>query len=316
MANEPTSNPPAPQAPVPAAKTAPSTSSVLATGKPGEIAIYRHSNLFYWWPVWFFGFIMTLVTFFGDKHMAIVPAETKPAKAAEGKAVIVSEQAEKNEEVDLKDRDILVLAPNKHHLTHKDRTGAEHIIEPTIFVAQHKSIGTIYVFVLLIVIAITNVHMRGLWSFYVLLLIVLLAIIFAVAGWWETIFARLGNLSIHINMGGYLLISGVLFIIWLINFAVFDRQTYMIFNPGQVRMRLEIGGGETVYDTTGMVVQKQRSDLFRHWILGFGSGDLVIRPAGVANPIEMPNVLRVARKVRLIENLVKEKVVLAQQESS
>ena len=107
--------------------------------------------------------------------------------------------------------------------------------------------------------------------------------------------------------------SSVLFVLWLINFAIFDRQTYIIFSPGQVRMRLEIGGGETVYDTTGMVIQKQRSDLFRHWILGFGSGDLIIRPSGVANPIEMPNVLRVGRKVRLIENLVKEKVVLAQQ---
>jgi hypothetical protein len=81
-----------------------------------------------------------------------------------------------------------------------------------------------------------------------------------------------------------------------------------------VRMRREIGGGETVYDTSGMVVQKQRSDLFRHWILGFGSGDLIVRPFGVANPIEMPNVLRVAAKVKRIETLVKEKVVLAQQQ--
>src|SRR4029077_5653269 len=138
----------------------------------------------------------------------------------------------------------------------------------------------------------------GLWSFYVLLVVVLLAIIFAVAGWWENIFAHLGQMSIHINMGGYFLISLVLFVLWLINFAIFDRQTYMIFSPGQVRMRLEIGGGETTFDTPAMVVQKSRSDLFRHWILGFGSGDMVIRPSGVAHPIEMPNVLRVGRKVR------------------
>jgi hypothetical protein len=162
------------------------------------------------------------------------------------------------------------------------------------------------------VIAITNVHMRGLWSFFVLLVLIMLTFIAAAAGWWEAIFSGLGQLSIHINMGGYLLLSSVLFVLWLINFAIFDRQTYIIFAPGQVRMRLEIGGGETVYDTTGMVIQKQRSDLFRHWILWFGSGDLIIRPSGVANPIEMPNVLRVGRKVRLIENLVKEKVVLAQ----
>ena len=59
---------------------------------------------------------------------------------------------------------------------------------------------------------------------------------------------------------------------WFV-FALFDRQTFMIFTPGQVRVRQEIGGEETVYDTTGITFQKQRSDLFRHWILGLGSGD-------------------------------------------
>ncbi len=250
---------------------------------------------------------MAVITYFGDKHMAILPAGTIPATATEGKATI------DGKEVDLKNRDVLVLADNKHHLTRKDSTGQERITEPVIFVAHQKSVGTVYLFILLLVIAITNIHMRGLFSFFILLVLVLVTILLAVAGWWEQIFVGLGQLSIHINMGGYLLLASVVFVMWLINFVVFDRQTYVIFSPGQVRMRLEIGGGETVYDTTGMVVQKQRSDLFRHWVLGFGSGDLVIRPAGTAHPIEMPNVLRVGRTVRLIENLVKEKVVLAQQ---
>ena len=33
-----------------------------------------------------------------------------------------------------------------------------------------------------------------------------------------------------------------------------------------------IGSGEVAYDTVGMAVAKRRSDLFRHWILGLGSG--------------------------------------------
>ena len=117
-------------------------------------------------------------------------------------------------------------------------------------------------------------------------------------------------LAIHINMSGYLVISLVLFAAWMINFFFFDRQTYMIFAPGQVRARLTIGGGETVYGTTGIVVQKQRGDLFRHWILGFGSGDLIVRPAGVHSAIEMPNVLNVGRVVKQIEQLIKEQVVV------
>ncbi len=315
MANEPTSKPAPPaSAPRPSAKPATEPSKTasflsylfLGTSKPGEIIIYHHSSLFYWWPIWLFGFVMAIVTYFGDKHMAIVPVGTIPAKASEGKALI------DNKEVDLTGRDILVLADKKTHITRKDSGGQERIAEPTIYISQHKSVGTIFMFVLLLVIAITNVHMRGLWSFFVLLVLVMLTIIFAAAGWWEAIFSGLGQLSIHINMGGYIVFSLILFILWLVNFAIFDRQIYMVFSVGQVRMRLEIGGGETVYDTTGMVVQKYRSDLFRHWILGFGSGDLVVRPSGVAHPIEMPNVLQVSRKVRMIEDLIKEKVVLAQ----
>ena len=92
---------------------------------------------------------------------------------------------------------------------------------------------------------------------------------------------------------------------------LFDRQIYMVFSPGQMRVRQEIGESETAFDTTGMVIQKQRSDLFRHWILGLGSGDLIVRTAG-ANPQEfhMHNVLFIGRKVKEIENLLRERQVV------
>lgn len=295
--------PPAPAAPAPRTSGSFLGYFFLGTSKPGEIALFRHSSLFYWWPVWFFAFVMGLITYFGDRHMAVVPSGTVPTTALSGEAKV------DDKTVDLTGRGILLLAKDQHHLTRKEGK-EERIIQPTIYMTHHKSVGTVFLVILLLVILITNVHMRGLWSFFVLTIIVMLSIIFAVAGWWDNIMTGLGQLSIHINMGGYFLLAGVLFIFWLLNFTVFDRQTYMIFTAGQVRMRLEIGGGETVYDTTGMVVQKQRSDLFRHWILGFGSGDLIIRPAGVAHPIEMPNVMRVGRAVKRIEQLVKEKVVV------
>jgi hypothetical protein len=128
---------------------------------------------------------------------------------------------------------------------------------------------------------------------------------------WETILAHWSHLAIHINLGGYLSFSLALFIVWLINFAFFDRQRYVAVTSGQVVLHLAIGEGEIVYDTMGMVFQKQRSDLFRHWILGFGSGDLVIRPAGGKEPIDLPNVLFVGHKVQEIQNLIREKEVVA-----
>jgi hypothetical protein len=169
----------------------------------------------------------------------------------------------------------------------------------------------IFVVVLLVITYLTNVPMRGLWSLLVVILVILMSIIFAAAGIWDRIFSMLALLSIHINLGGYLTIGLALLVLWLVNFFFFDRQIYMIFKPGQVRLRLEMGGGETVYDTTGMVFHKQRSDLFRHWVLGFGSGDLVIRPAGGHQHIDLPNVLRVGRRVKEIEQMLKEKAVVS-----
>lgn len=270
-----------------------------------EFTVYRHSNLFYWWPIWFFGYIMAGIAYFGDWHMAIVPAQTKTAEAVSGTAKV------EDRTIELAGRSILVLDEGKKHRQRKDADGQLKDIQPKIFVSPYKGNGTLYMIILLLVIVITNIHFRGLWSVVVMVVLIMLSIVFAVAGWWELIFTRMSLLAIHINMGGYLFLSTVLLVLWLVNFFYFDRQTYMVFATGQVRMRLEIGGEETIYDTTGMVVQKQRSDLFRHWILGFGSGDLVIRPVGVAKDIELPNVLRAGKVVRHIEQLVKEKVVLA-----
>ena len=88
----------------------------------------------------------------------------------------------------------------------------------------------------------------------------------------------------------------------------------MVFSPGQFRVRLEIGDAETAYDTAGMTIQKQRSDLFRHWFLGIGSGDLIVRTAGAqTHQFDMPNVLFLGRKVREIEDLLRSKQVVAGQ---
>ncbi|MCI0741300.1 MAG: hypothetical protein L0Y72_19900, partial [Gemmataceae bacterium] len=95
-------------------------------------------------------------------------------------------------------------------------------------------------------------------------------------------------------------------------FLLFDKQIYIVFTPGQFRVRLEIGDAETAYDTTGMTIQKQRSDLFRHWILGLGSGDLIVKTAGAqAHHFDLPNVLFLGRKVKEIEEMLRSRQVVA-----
>jgi hypothetical protein len=267
-----------------------------------EVIVYRHSHLFYWWPVWLLGFVFALVSWIGDRHMAIVPAHTE---AAERRKVEVTPGGP------LAERDVLILPAGKHLPTRKDAEGNVDVAQPTIYIAPHPTIGTIYLFVLLAVVVLTNISLRGLWSFLLLMTIALVIVILYLANAWGAIFRNVGQLSIYINMGGYFLISAVLLALWALNFFVLDRMTYMIFTPGQVRVRLEIGGGEMCYDATGMTVQKQRADLFRHWGLGLGSGDLIVWPLNASHAVELPNVLRVGRVVREIEQLVKEKVVVS-----
>ncbi len=269
-------------------------------GAQDQIAVYHHATLFFWWPVWLLGFVFALITYYHGSVLAIVPEGTE---AAESRTVDTTGQGEHEP------RQVLILPKGEPFIKHKDAEG-NITAHPKIHMARHRTLGTIYTIVLLLVIAMTNISVRGLWSLFVLLLVLMLTIIFALAGWWSVIFRGLGQLSVYINMGGYLLISSVLFVLWLVNVLFFDRQTYMIFTPGQVRVRLVIGGEETVYDTTGMVVQRQRNDMFRHWLLGFGSGDLVIRPVGLAYALELDNVLNVSRVARRIEEMIKEKVVV------
>lgn len=289
------------------------SSSPAPSPPPGEtgaratdrIIVYRHSHLFYWWPVWLLGFVFAVITYFDNMHLALVPIHTE---AAEKRKVDVDGKGT------MEERDVLILDKGRKLWTRRGEDGKPEIVQPTIFMPHFKALGSIYVIVLLLVISITNISIRGLWSVLVIVSVIMLTIILWAAGLWEDIMHRLNQLSIYINMGGYLLISIVLFALWLFNFLLFDRQTYMIFTPGQVRVRQEIGGEEMIYDVTGMVVQKARNDMFRHWILGFGSGDLIIKPVGHPT-IEFPNVLFAGSKVANIENMVKEKVIVKEAET-
>jgi hypothetical protein len=147
-------------------------------------------------------------------------------------------------------------------------------------VAGRSGYGVVFVVVVLLVVFITNVPIRGMWSLLVVVTVLLGTIILALAGWWDYILEAAVHSHVYINAFGYLALSLPLLALWLVVVLFFDRQMYMIFAPGQLRVCQEIGSGEVAYDTLGMVVVKLRSGLFRHWLLGFGSGDLLVKPAG------------------------------------
>src|SRR5262249_48449081 len=123
---------------------------------------------------------------------------------------------------------------------------------------------------------------------------------------WERIITYVELLDIRINAGGYLTIAIALLAMWLIAIMFFDRQTYIVFTPGQFKVCTEIGGGEKVYSTIGMKLERQRGDIFRHYILGLGSGDLIVKTTGAAQEhFDLPNVLFISKKMQEIEQLVR-----------
>jgi hypothetical protein len=266
-----------------------------------EIKIISHSSLYYWWPVWAVGFILALITHFSGTVMAVVPASTRYGKQATGTVDVREPVPPSNATKLTLDQQDIFIGPKGKSLE-----------QPLRRMSGSKNLGVLYALVLLLVIAITNIPLRGLWSVIVIVFIVFMVIILALLDVWEEILNTLNFLDIRINEGGYVLISSVLFVMWAIVVFLFDKQLYMVFTPGQLRVRLEIGEGETAYDTTGMTIQKQRSDLFRHWILGLGSGDLIVRTAGAqAHHFDLPNVLFLGRKVREIEEMLRSRQVVA-----
>jgi hypothetical protein len=244
--------------------------------------------------------VMTILTLINGHYMVIVPNDTVVLKDA---AVTVEKDGKTSS---FAKNDVIVLPTG-----YMPVTGA-NVDQPHLHAANNSGYGVLFATVLLVVIFITNVPLRGLWSMMAISLVVFLTLIFQLAGYWEHILHGLWLLDIRINAAGYFLISSLLFCLWLFTMVVFDRQIHMVFTPGQLKVKTEVGGGEKVYDASGMTLEKQRSDMFRHWLLGMGSGDLIVRTSGAqAHQFDMPNVLFIGRKVREIEELLREKSVVA-----
>ena len=157
--------------------------------------------------------------------------------------------------------------------------------------------------VLLLTVVITNVPLRGLWSFLVLLLLVVLALIISlIPDGWDQLLSAVGNLHIYINMAGYLFIATVVFILWAVSVFIFDQRTYIVITPGQIQVCEHIGASIRNFDTMGLSFEKQRDDLFRHWLLGFFSGDLIVRTAGAEREtIRLPNVLWIGWRLEEVQ---------------
>jgi hypothetical protein len=263
--------------------------------RPLEVVVVSHSPLFYWWPVWAVGFLMAGLTYLYGHQVAFVPPGT------------VAERGARVEGYD-GPRDVLI-APAGRPLPADSES--DELKQPRLRMAASNDLGIVWALTLCLVVVLSQIPLRGLWSLIVIIVLVFTTVLLAVLGLWDPILRAIRVIDIHITGISYLAISLFLFIIWLVTFLLFDRQVYMLFTRGQLRVRMAVSQGETVYDTRGMVVERHRDDLFRHWLLGFGSGDLTVRTGGSnSQQIEWHNVLGIGHKLALIHTMLQEREVV------
>jgi hypothetical protein len=265
--------------------------SSAGQAEPASVTIIGHSDLFYWWPVWVVGFLMAVLTYLGGYYMAVVPDGT------------VAEKARQVQGID-GPRDLLILPPGRGWPV--DEAGAPE--QPRLRVARSNGLGSVFVTVVLLVLLITNIRLPGVWSLVLMTLILLVSVLFALAGTWDLVFRLVRSWDVHITAAGYLCLATPLFLIWLATLLFYDRLTYATIRPGQVTIHHAFGAGAKSYEVQGLTLEKKRDDLFRHWLLGAGSGDLVIRTGGVSPQThELANVLFVGSKLTMAQRLLRER---------
>jgi hypothetical protein len=263
--------------------------------RPQELVVVSHSPLFYWWPVWAVGFMMAGLTYWNGYQVAFVPPGT------------VAQRGTRVEGFD-GPRDVLI-APAGRALPVESES--DELKQPRLLMVASNNPGIIWALTLCLVIVTSNVPLRGMWSLLTIMVVGFTTILLAILGLWDPILRAIQVIDIHITAFSYLSISLFLFVVWLVTFLLFDRMAYAVFTRGQLRVRVAISHGETVYDTRGMVVERHRDDLFRHWLLGFGSGDLTVRTSGSnGQQLQLPNVLGIGRKLALIHTMLQEREVV------
>lgn len=293
--------------------TPPDQGAVDRAGKrPGEIKVIGRSMLFYWWPVWAVAFFCAAWTFLEDNRLAVLPSGGKLEVAGN----VTTTQNGK--EVETPAALTFTLPAEKAKAWHYNdgqpaRTAVELSAAPEgnepfpTRISRHPALGMAFVITLLMVVFTTNVPLRGLWSLVVFLLLFLIVVIISlIPGAWEGIGRTLSSWLVYMNLATYLIIGGVVFILWAVAFFIFDPRQFVIFAPGQIRVCEHIGDAVEAYSSSGVQLTKQRDDPFRHMLLGFGSSDIVLKFAhGDRREIRIPNVLGLSFDMKEVEQMIR-----------
>jgi hypothetical protein len=166
-------------------------------------------------------------------------------------------------------------------------------------------LGVVFLLTLFCVILITNVTVRGLASALVIVTMVLVVVLLSFFRLWDSILSWFAGLNIYLNSGAYFWFATLMLVTWLVTVFIVDHMSYWTIKPGQITYSAVLGASSKSFDTQNLVFEKFRNDLFRHWILGMGSGDLRIEThGGSREEVFLPNVFFIGSKIGEIQKLI------------
>ncbi len=177
-------------------------------------------------------------------------------------------------------------------------------LSTSLLVMQETGYGLVYIMVLAFSLFATGVNLRGVWALLTLVCLIFGVFLMSYYGVWDTVSSWVIQQPVYLNHGFYLAIGVMLFLPWCLVVFLFDTRKYVKIESNTVTIVHEIGEGARAYDTIGVMMEKKLDNFFKHYLLGFGSGDLVIRTSGGSNEvIHLPNVLGVDKVLNELENL-------------
>jgi hypothetical protein len=269
-------------------------STTNAPEVPRRLKVVGHSGLLYWWPVWLVGFLLAGATYIDGTRLAVVPSGTTVEPLDKSRTFKVT-----------------VAHPPAEALDEAASTPAGQEAFP-VRISQRKGYGIVYFTVILLVVFASNMALRGVASLLAVLVVVLVVVLFSFMEWWTPILSYLGGLHIQISVAGYLLPSVALLIMWVAAVFLYDPLRYADFTAGQVTLVRDIGDQQEVYDTAMIHVEKEPTNILCNWILGLGSGNILITIPARGRQIELTNVLFVDHCMAKITELIKTKAVIEQ----
>lgn len=183
-------------------------------------------------------------------------------------------------------------------------------------------LGVSFTMLLLFVILATTVKARGIGSLLIIGLLAGAVVATQFVMSIEGLFTTPPAILVHMNLAFYMMVSSVLFVVWVVIVFGFDRLSYWRFRGAQIervqRFASVLGRAPESYSVMHVRLTRFSDDILDHKILGLGivglgTSDVEGRIAifGGGNEVfRIENVWRASRSLRQIQAMMGQKATV------